>query len=275
MSLLQANLGLDSDNRGSIRPNGKTGYIGDGFVVRNTAIATGEFGNAFNPKLEPYRNGAFSAYAKQQLLGMKELCQRNGVTLVVIIPPVSRAHMAQMDNQTHIETLYRTMRKILGSDVPVIDYSYCREDYVYFEDSDFADYTHLNYQGAQKFSQVAAELFKRLLIQGESIDLNQYFYPDYAAMMANNGQIFNVWIELDAESDTASAYCTHGDLAEPEYEFSYAPLNQMPFTVVQAYSPQNTVTMSALPYRQGYLRVCVRPVGSDAAYQQQWTVELK
>ncbi len=56
--------------------------------------------------------------------------------------------------------------------------------------------THLNYIGAQKFSTAAAKLFKRIVLEGENVDLSQYFYPTFDDMMAHNADIFNAWLEI-------------------------------------------------------------------------------
>ena len=250
----------------------RNGYIGDGFAIRHRGMEQGMVGSACTESLKPRLHSTLSSAAAQELLAMKKLCQRNGVQLVIIVPPVTRAHMAQMGGQSEIEALFDEARAILGSDVPFIDFSYCREDFLCFEDSDYTDYTHLNYIGAQKFSTAAAELFKRIVLEGENVDLSQYFYPTFDDMMAHNADIFNAWLEIT--DGVATARCTCGGLAAPEYEFSYAPLDEMPFEIVREYSQDNVLELSSLPYSKGFLRVSVRPVGSDEAYQQRWTMEV-
>ena len=137
-------------------------------------------------------------------------------------------------------------------------------------DNCFKDLAHLNSMGAQLFSEVASVVYRTYLETG-LVD-SSLFYADYADMMAHNADIFNAWLEV--ADGTATARCTHGGLSTPEYEFSYAPLEEMPFEVVQAYSQNNTLKLSSLPYSKGFLRVNVRPVDSDEAYQQRWTIAL-
>ena len=84
----------------------RNGYIGDGFAIRHRGMEQGMVGSACTESLKPRLHSTLSSAAAQELLAMKKLCQRNGVQLVIIVPPVTRAHMAQMGGQSEIEALF-------------------------------------------------------------------------------------------------------------------------------------------------------------------------
>ena len=53
------------------------------------------------------------------------------------------------------------------------DFNLCRDEYLKLEDEDFLDLSHLNKDGAEKFSRVFGSFF------GGSIDENRLFHASY------------------------------------------------------------------------------------------------
>lgn len=245
-------------------------YAGKGYLKSEKAFTPGEVGPIESYLDTPQGHLPLDEDSIFWLERIKKLCETNGMDFVLMTTPMHPASMATLGCQPHIEALYRETAQRL--DVPLFDFTCCRESFLALGDDSFKDLAHLNSNGAKAFSTVAAKLYQAYLY-GRKPDA-ALFYPDYATMVAQNGQIFNAWLTMDPVSGDATAYCTHGDLAEPEYAFCYAPRKDMPFEVVQPYSPQNTLSASMLPYTQGFLRVCVRPVGSSTEYQQRWTVAI-
>ena len=243
-------------------------YGGKGYLQSETGFGAGEVGPIESYLETPQGNLPLQAESVMWLKHIRQLCEAHDTNLILMTTPMHNASMETLGCQAEIQEMYREVAVQTG--LPLLDFTCCREAFLSLGDNCFKDLAHLNSMGAQLFSEVASVVYRTYLETG-LVD-SSLFYADYADMMAHNADIFNAWLEV--ADGTATARCTHGGLSTPEYEFSYAPLEEMPFEVVQAYSQNNTLKLSSLPYSKGFLRVNVRPVDSDEAYQQRWTIAL-
>lgn len=245
-------------------------YRGRGFVYSHEQTSKGEVGKLGGYLFSDYEvNDKYISYIKK----LKGLCDANECELIFAVPPLPYASMELQGDYQEILDFYNKVAEDLG--VTMFSFDLARPEYLFMEDNDFFDYAHMSGKGAEKFSEAASGLVKRY-IDGEEIDMDQYFYSSYEELLDHSPWIFNTWMEKTEDGYTA--YATYGNGVRPEYCFWWSEDKGETWHMLQAYSEDNQLTNDKIPDECSMLMVWAKPKGvsmEETDYQQCYRMELK
>ena len=248
----------------SVNDSEKLRYVGQGFVA-GTPQVPGQIGpvSLYMPPQSASISLTLNEDALSHLLALKRLCEANGIALLLCATPTPMASMATLNRQDEITALYREVAKRTA--LPMLDYNLWKQP---LGDADFCDDTHMSVQGAAQFSASVGSVLWRAL-EGDS--LSDLFYPDYAAMVASDARLYNVW--LSVQGQTATATTTQGALAVPEFSFSIGPTAEGPFQLMAPYGAAASVNIAQCT-PGWYLRVYARNAADPQGATQRHTLRL-
>lgn len=115
-------------------------------------------------------------YNETYLQKILELCEENGIRIVMVTTPISAIRLATYDNFQALYDSYRAMAEEIGCEF--YDFNLYRGIGELLPDSThFFDDTHLNPKGAELFSRLFAETLRDA---DAGIDVSDRFYASYA-----------------------------------------------------------------------------------------------
>lgn len=107
-----------------------------------------------------------------------ELCQENGVRVIIVTTPITKAFFCRYDNFDYIYSWYLEYAKEWN--VPILDFNlYIGKEDLFPDEKMFFDENHLNKPGAELFSRIFAETEKQL---DAGQDVSGLFYKTYFLM---------------------------------------------------------------------------------------------
>lgn len=241
---------------------GQSGYYkGRGYIskgIEGTGEATLRF-VSLRPTKDNAITAEISSYSKRKILEFRDLCEKHGSEMIVVMPPNMMAHALAKDGfaQKHVELENFCNEQ----NIPFFNFNFAKEAFMPRLDAYFADVLHMDYRAADVFSTKFAEILQ-MYIRGEEI--SQYFYHAAEEYLASIQTITNAWIEEEVgQMQTVyKADCLRGEAVIPEYSF-YLVEDDGSHTLLQPYSEQNTFTCAAGELTGRRLRVYARPVGSE------------
>lgn len=235
-------------------------YKGRGFVFSNRQTEAGAVGELTSypfPQL-PKDEEILTYFQK-----IMELCRQNDCELILVAPPVPRAHLALQGDYQQVCDFYQQLAQENG--LTLFDFSMVRPEVLPLDDTAFYDWVHMSGEGATAFSSVASEVVAKYLA-GEEIDTERIFYATYQELLEDSPYVFNAW--LSQEDGEYTANCTYGANVTPEYQLFWRSGEEAEWELLQEYGQNRSVSAAEIPERASQLLLYVRPVGSEALYQQ-------
>jgi len=206
---------------------------------------------ALKPGIEPYFIKKLTQY--------KALCEKNGSQLIVVMSPNMIAHA--LAKEGYVQKQIELADLCAQMDIPYFNFYLAKEDFLPRLDHYFVDTMHMDYHGADLFSEKFAEVFLDYIAGKETDHL---FYHTADEFFATIHCITNTWINSQRQDgqDVYTAGCLHGASITPEYSFHLlAPDGTT--TLVQPYSTNATYSCPSGALAGQKLRVYARPQGSS------------
>lgn len=243
------------------------GYAGKGFAYFKAGLENGNCGIVRD--FEPWDEDAADEKHVDYFHKTIELCKANGSEIVLLDLPLHLSNMAHLDNFS--ENVSYTEDIARAHDVDAYFFTLVKKDVFHRKDEYYADTVHLSLDGAIEFTSVLAEFLKDY--QSGSLNPDEYFHSSYEDLMESSSYIFNAWLERDKKSEIITARAYHGTTVTPEFEFLYKENADDEYKLLQDYSPNAAITQELS--EAGFLRVNVRPRGTDVEYQQYYESSVK
>lgn len=190
----------------------------------------------------------------RQLLAFKKLCEKHGSKLMIIMAPTLTVRMLSHDG---VAEKNRALADFCREyDIPYIDFTLAKPEFMASLDPYYFDWNHLNGSGADLYSRSLAECLK-LYFAGESID--HLFYSSVDEYLNRIDFITNVWIteRFGSQEDTYTAACNRGNGVPAQYCFMLKN-DDGSMTLVRDYSEDPVLTVPAGTYRDKALCTFVR-----------------
>ncbi len=246
-------------------------YRGRGFL-RNTGDGDGH-GVMRNSGIRPYYSDetpVLNAYTKRKLLEYRDLCEKNGSKLLVIISPNLTAHALRRNTYLEQNAIFRSY--CLEQGIPCYDFSMAKHSFVPVLDEYYYDLFHLCGSGADLFSEKFAEFFN-LYASGKPVD--HLFYSSADEYLDAIDFITNVWLDQATQGDMTlfTAECMRGRTVSPEYRFSLL-LEDGSWQVLQDYSPSNVFACPTGSLSGKTLRVNAIPAGKTSDDHIYYDIQL-
>lgn len=123
---------------------------------------------------------AIDPYNETYLNKILKLCEEKGVRVILVTTPITKSFLCRYNNFDVSLSYYRKLAEEHGYDF--FDFNLYREKEELFPDKTmFYDITHLNPDGADRFSELYAEI---LQAKDRGEDVSDRFYESYAEMQA-------------------------------------------------------------------------------------------
>ena len=241
---------------------GRTGYYkGRGYITKEVE-GQGE-GLLRFVSLRPVQDNAISPElseeSKRQLIQYRDLCEKQGSQLIVVMPPNMLAHALAKDGYAQKHVSLEAFCKEQG--IAFFNFFFAKESFMPRLDHYFEDVLHMDYRGAEMFSHKFAEVMQ-MYMDGRPTD--HLFYHSAEEFFDSIDCITNTWIEETRghDQDVYMASCMSGASVTPEYSF-YLVAEDGTKTLLQPYSQSDTFTCAAGEMVGQRLRVYARPLGSE------------
>jgi hypothetical protein len=149
-------------------------YAGQGFVYRNTTM-TSDF--TFDDSVYINPDNLISDYAMGYLNRIIEYCNDNDIGLILVSPPITDVALVESG---YYQEFIDCVRKVASANgLEYLDFSLTKKDALSLCMSDYQNYSHLNGQGAEKFSECVSKILNGELDESA-------FYDTFAEKLANN-----------------------------------------------------------------------------------------
>lgn len=154
-------------------------YSGKGFVVNKNSVKN----NTFSHKEQFQTAGVqLSSDDKKALGKIVDYCQKGNIKLVLFSAPTSDFQLVNAGNyDEYVEQIADFAKQ---NQVDYYNFNLCRPEYFSYDSDLFMDSDHLNYYGANEFS----ELFSLVVLK--KLDKNQVFYESYNEKIKDLGEKF-------------------------------------------------------------------------------------
>ncbi len=190
----------------------------------------------------------------QSLLNFKKLCEKHGSKLLIIMAPTLTVRTLSHDG---IAEKNRALADFCREyDIPYIDFTLAKPEFMPNLDPYYFDWNHLNGTGADLYSRALGECLN-LYFAGENID--HLFYSSVDEYLLSIDFITNAWIteRFGAQEDTYTAACNRGNGVPAQYCFMLKNADGS-MTPVRDYSEDPVLTVPAGTYRDKALCAFVR-----------------
>lgn len=204
----------------------------------------------------------FDSNSEKYFNAIIDLCRKEDISLTLFTSPMPDFRIHCMGNYDQYVTCVNELAAKNG--LHYYDFNLCNPIYLdLHNDTYFMDHDHLNYEGAQLFTDVLGEvLFDEL--EGRPIPEDMFYASYDEKMCLIDKRIFGLDIQEDTTQD-AKTYMIYSidNLTETEAEFRVTKLCEgetQPVTV-QEWSTHNCVTFPET--ETGVFIVEARPIGSS------------
>ena len=257
-------IALRTDPQGYFPESGLTGglevYEGRGFL-RYTADGHGYDLLRFTP-LKPQLADATAGlrdYSKRKLLEYRDLCEKHGSKLTVVISPNMTAQ--GLGRIGFLEKNTALIDFCQSEGIPVFDMSMAKRGFIPLLDPYYHDLYHMAGEGADIYSDKFADFFN-LYLSGEPVD--HLFYATLDEYLDSIDFITNTWLDKHSENgeDIYTADCLRGRTVTPEYAFYLLGENNS-HELLRAYSADAEYRCPAGAFSGRKIRVYARPQGTD------------
>lgn len=212
------------------------------------------------------------------LEGICKLCNERGVELVVFAAPHPRFEVLS------IADAYPTDMAIVEQMVTsqggiYLDFNMAHADVYDIWESDFIDATHLNMQGAERFTPIFADIVHRAEAH-EDMGGFFYSYNEWEDYLASLSGIYYVYVEETPEADTLSleAISYQGSNVQVEYAYEMQDSESGEWTTLRDWSADATYVIpnDLARYQACNVRILARQPGATEVERRHYqTVSLR
>lgn len=147
-----------------------------------------------------------------------ELCQANGVQLVVVVVP--RPEFEVLFNEDHPEVMGALQELVEGTGGVYLDFTMVRPDVYRAAEDEFEDTEHLNFAGQERFSTLVAQILARI-DAGEDVSGLFWSYDEWDERVASVDEVSHVELsaQVTLEGVELEATAFAGSEVQVEYRF--------------------------------------------------------
>ena len=215
-------------------------------------------------------NIALNPVQVRYLRELCELCQSQGIELVMVITPRPTFATIAYPEDTYASDMATIQQLVESYGGIFMDYSIAKADFYDQPEKDFIDDVHLNQQGAMHFSNSFAATLAEVE-RGVDVSDRFWHYDEWDKYLASLGRVEYVWFDSQVVGSklnlTADTYAAPG--LNLEFEFAVKPTNdqEAEWTVVRDYDADPTCTVDYEDWNIAHfdaldIRVRVRQVGA-------------
>ena len=172
-------------------------YVGKGHISKDNSVEENSYftGRSY----AEIKDEDFSAEWEENLLQIIEYCKSKDVKLTLLAAPYPTYRLAGFGN--YDKYIEKVNSVIEGTGIKFYDFNLCREKYLPDTSTLFFDYTHLNRQGAEIFSNLVADL-----MAGE-ITEEELFYESCAEKLASlEPNVYGLCYKVFTDSETNESF---------------------------------------------------------------------
>lgn len=234
-----------------------------GYVTTNRLVNYNKIGNK-NTKTTFKSPAAEKSY--EELDKICKLCRDNDVDLIVVsIPRPSFDLISYGDKYFEYTENWKSF--FAERDVDYYDFDMVKPEYFEQKEGYFADFEHLNLDGANAFCSFFADFLKE---RESGADMEDYFYTK-EEYLASIDYITNIYFTAKSVEEgillKANAY--HGTGVEVEYQFTRKNPETGEYEILQDYNSTSEYLLRNVKESEEYrIRVNARKAGSDKNYER-------
>lgn len=243
-------------------------YVGRGFGYYKGVLDYDTVGNLTSAA---YYYGEFLTDTLNMLDKICELCEENGVDLIVVNTPRPAFDVLAYGEEYY--TLYEQVKQFLNErGAKYYDFNFVKPEVFASRPEYYFNFEHLNEEGADAFSESFAD-FEMARQQG--VDVEAYFY-DWKEYMASIDYISSVYFEEEGTDigKVFKGYAYAGTNVEVEYRFEVHNKDTGDIQVLKEYGMENECIWDCK--EEGNFRVImkVRQVGNKADYERYYAQDF-
>lgn len=163
---------------------------------------------------EPINTAAISEDYVNTLNKIIAFCEKEDIELTLFATPMPEFRLADVGNY---DDYIRFMDGLLeGTSVKYYDFNLCREEYLSFDASYYADSDHINAKGAQAFSRLFSEFFTGQIPE-ESL-----FYESYAERLQEQEEdVYGIIAEREDDGKCTLTPVTNAEMDSISYTINW------------------------------------------------------
>jgi len=237
-------------------------YKGRGYsrdLIDGTGLNTLRFVKLRQPIEDTALESGLNSYSVNRLLEYKKLCEKHGSQLIIVLAPSMLVYALSRDG--YVQKGIELGEFCKENDIPFMNFYLARKEVVPHLDQYYRDSNHMDYRGADIFSEKFSKIFGEY---AAGKDISQYFYETSEEFFASIDCITNTWIdeERGEKEDVYTADCLHGASVMPEYGYYLVEADGTE-KMIQPYSENNTYRCPSGELAGKRLRVYARVQGGN------------
>lgn len=240
--------------------DGNEYYADTGFVYSYRTYIQGNIEKKVEEKI--FRKSQMDEKKVQYLNKIVKLCKDNDVRLQLVSGITSMMRIYESAGYQDAVDFYNNYAEENGIVYYNLNYLKGREEI--FPDSVMHDDNHLNGKGAEKLSEIYAEILKKDM-HGE--ETNSYFYNDLKELKKDTKRIVAVKADIQRNQDNCivEMESTHNKNINPEYQVEISLDNGKTYKIISSWSKDDKVSIE-LP-EKGTIYVMVKARTGDTDEQ--------
>lgn len=202
-------------------------------------------------------------FLEQKITALKDmisLCKKRGCEVIVLASPIPITSV--YSTNYYLSFTHQLKELAEGEGADYYDINFAKPELWKSEIRDFYDQSHVNENGATKFTEAICELLKR---KDAGEDISNLFYQTWEEYLASIDYIvatYTLTKKVDKEI-IATAYSVTGTEVIPEYKFTLIEGEKE--TILQEFDKNNVISIptNAFSNKETKLRVYSRMAGED------------
>lgn len=239
-------------------------YAEKGFVYTATGLKEG---NVEIPSITPvWTEDNVDAASLDYLYKIVDLCKERNVSLYMAAAPTSLTAIYYNPGYGAADRFFSEYAESEG--IPYVNLNLLKNRWEIIPDSLMYDWNHVNGEGAERISQIYADILQRQM-NGE--DISEYIYDSVEQMQENISFVAGATLQIDVDEEglltaVADSMYTEGKVT-PEYRFLVSRDLGKHWSILQEYSPNSVYTMQTEEGGRYRIKVQVRACGSSKEYE--------
>ena len=186
-------------------------YEGKGYVAVEQVGNTYEFSHF--PAFETEKVSEDYVNTLKKII---RFCDKEGIELTLFSTPMPEFRLVDMGNYDDYIAFMNEM--LAGTDVKYYDFNLCREKYLSFDESYYADTDHINAKGAVQFSRLFCDFFNGKIAEED------LFYDSYAERIREQGpDVYGAIAEYEASGKFTIVPVTSAAAEDLRYTVNWMP----------------------------------------------------
>ena len=202
-------------------------------------------------------------FFEQKISTLKDMisfCQKRGCEVIVLAAPVP---ITSIYSTSYYASFTNQLKELVESEgADYYDINFAKPELWKSEIEHFYDRSHVNEDGAIKFTEAICELLKK---KDAGEDVSNLFYQTWEEYLASIDYVVATYTLTKKEDNKiiATAYSVTGTEVIPEYKFTL--IDKEKETVLQEFDKNNVITIpkKAISNSEVELRVYSRIIGQD------------